>query len=403
MDRADGPASGTVTVGTAAAAVGLAVAVGVAVALGAVAFDGGSGSSAADGPANGTSSGPAGGAEAGPAVLAVSGNTTVTVTYTVEGGERATFVAEGVDPGLTDPNAGWAFVDRSKLPPALASATGGHGDGIVPVGDRVLVGNATSATRAVGTATVTVVAPVGRGVDPARKAGFVAAFLSPYALDPEPRDVTVVAAPDALAHDGLMYPDGTGYVTIEAFWDGDVGSVWLHEVVHTRQSFALGDRMGWFREASAEYLAYRAMEEQYGPVTDADVRARLDAVPDYREARLSAPSTWDGDPVDYTKGARVLYAVDAAVRAGSDGEYTLFDVFYDMNRHDGTVSLGDFHRIVERRAGVEAAWIERAVTEPGPIAAVTDAVNGAGTAFGDAESAVSEPGSANRTPGRMSP
>jgi len=302
-----------------------------------------------------------------PTVLTVSGNTTVTVTYNRDGREIEEFVVADVDPELTDSADGWAFVDRSTLPAALERRIDGRTDSIVPVGDRVLIGNVSSSTRQVDTTTVTVVAPAGGDVDPARKAHFVSEFLSPYALDPEPRKVTVVAAPDALPHRGLTYPDGTCYVTVDAFWDGDVGSVWLHEVVHTRQSFEPSREMAWFREASAEYLSYRAMQEQYGEVTRSDVRARLDAYSDYPDARLSTPATWDGDPVDYTRGVRLLHAIDATVRSGSGGEHTLFDVFHAMNEHDGTVSLRDFRRIVERYSGTDDAWIEHAVTETGPI------------------------------------
>lgn len=349
-------ASGRPPASTKAVLAGLAIAVGVAVAV-AYGFGPGAlpvGSAEDDG-------------EQGPTIISVSGNTTVTVTYRSERAAVEEFVVAGVDPELTDSADGWAFLDRSALPAALERRVDGRTDSVVPVGDRVLLGNVRSATKQVGTATVTVVAPAGGAVDPARKAHFVSEFLSPYALDPEPRDVTVVAAPDALPHRGLTYPDGTSYVTVDAFWDGDVGSVWLHEVVHARQSFELAREMTWFREASAEYLSYRAMQEQYDEVTERDVRARLDAHPEYPDARLSAPATWDGDPVDYTSGVRLLHAIDAAVRSESGGDHTLFDVFHAMNEHDGTVSLEDFRRIVEHHSGSEEAWIEHAVTERGPV------------------------------------
>ncbi|MEF8787144.1 MAG: hypothetical protein V5A45_14525 [Haloarculaceae archaeon] len=307
-----------------------------------------------------------------PSVVDVSGNTTVTITYTT-GRETEEFVVDGVAPELTDSANSWAFVDKSALPPALERRGDNRTESIVPVGERVLVGNVTSSTRQVGTATVTVVVPAGRGVDPARKSYFISEFLSPYALNPERQAVTVVAAPDALPYKGLTYGDGTSYVTIEAFWDGNVGSVWLHETVHTRQSFTLDSEMKWFREASAEYLTYRALQEQYEEVEDSDVRARLDAVPDYHEARLSAPSTWASNPVDYTRGVRLLYAIDAAVRIGSGGDHTLFDVFYAMNQRDGPVSLHDFRRIVENHSGNNEAWVEHAITEPGPVNQYHDA------------------------------
>lgn len=67
--------------------------------------------------------------------------------------------------------------------------------------------------------------------------------------------------PDGLPGDGRM--DGTtGSVTQHAFCDGEVGSGWLHEDVHARQSFQTADGMGWLREASATSLRYRVLEEQ---------------------------------------------------------------------------------------------------------------------------------------------
>jgi hypothetical protein len=302
-----------------------------------------------------------------PTIVDVSGNTTVTITYTTAGGETEEFVVDGVAPELTDSANGWAFVDTTALPTALERDVDNQTESIVPVGDRTLLGNVTSSTRQVGTATVTVVAPAGRGVDPMRKSYFISEFLSPYALNPDKQEVTVVAAPGAFPYKGLTYGDGTSYVTSEAFWDGSVGSVWLHETVHTRQSFTLDREMRWFGEASAEYLTYRALQEQYEQVEDSDIRARLDAVPDYHETRLSSPSTWGKNPVDYTRGVRLLYAIDAAVRTGSDGEHTVFDVFYAMNQRDGSVSVQEFRRIVEDHSGENEAWLESAITEPGPV------------------------------------
>jgi hypothetical protein len=320
-----------------------------------------------DGPDTGSSGNGTEPENAQPNILDVSGNTTVTVTYTTAGSESKKFTIDDVAPELTDSVNGWAFVDKTAVPTALHRGVDTRTDSIVPVGDWVLIGNTTSSTKQVGTATVTVVAPAGRGVDPTRKSYFISEFLSPYRLNPDRQTVTVVAAPDAFPHKGLTYPDGTSYVTIEGFWDGDVGSVWLHETIHTRQSFTLDPEMKWFREASAEYLTYRALQEQYEEVEDSDIRARLDAVPDYHDTRLSDPSTWEQNPVDYTRGVRLLYAVDAAVRTGSSGNHTLFDVFYSMNQRDGRISLREFRRIVEDHSGSSERWIENAITEPGPV------------------------------------
>lgn len=227
-----------------------------------------------------------------PTIVDISGNTTVTITYTTADSETKQFIVDDVAPKLTDSVNGWAFVDRTAVTSALERGVDNRTDSIVPVGDRLLLGNTSSSTRQVETATMTVVAPAGRGVDPTRKSYFISEFLSPYELNPDKQAVTVVAALAAFPYKELTYADGTSYVTLEGFWDGDVGSVWLHETVHTRQSFALDPEMRWFREASAEYLTYRALQEQYEAVEESDIRARLDAVPDYHDTRLSNSSTW---------------------------------------------------------------------------------------------------------------
>lgn len=314
--------------------------------------------------------GPLGGADPGPAyptVVDVTGNETVTVEYATGPDETEQFVVEDVDPRLSDDENGWAFVARSELPPALEDVAGDPDAGVVTVGELSLVGELSAATRDAGDSTVTVVVPAGRDVDPERKAYFLAEYVSPYSFGPSGTDVTLVAAPDALPHRGLMYSDDTGYVTVEWFWDGSVGSVWIHEYVHARQEFTTECEMSWFREASAEYLAFRIMQEQHPEVTDEDVRSRLDSLPEHREASLANCSSWNDESVDYTRGVRLLYAVDAEIRAGSDGEHTLFDVFRAMNERDEPVTVEEFRRLVEQHSGTDEAWIETAITETGEM------------------------------------
>lgn len=303
----------------------------------------------------------------GAAVVGVSGTGAVTVSYETPAGETRRFGIADVDPDLFDPDGGWAVIDSGALPPPLEAVDGRPAAGVVSVGDRALVGNLTATTRQSGNVTVTVVAPASEPIEPARKSYFLAEYLAPYSLGGNRSAVTLVAAPRALPHRGAMYADGTGYVTRRGFWDGNVGSVWIHEYLHARQSFSLDTGMEWFGEASAEYLSYRIMQEQYRNVTDDDVLARLDADRTYPDSPLSAPSEWASNDVPYTRGVRLLYAVDARVRARSDGEATLVDVFRAMNARTDSVSVAAFQRIVERHTGREEPWIRSAVTATGPM------------------------------------
>ena len=291
----------------------------------------------------------------------------VTIEYRTESGSSDRLAVDDIDPRLVDGGAGWVVVGRDLLPPALEAAFDDPESGVVTVGDRAFVGNLSVSSRDAGNATVTVVVPAGMDVDPQLKSYFLAEFVSPYDLGSHGTDATIVLAPDALPHRGATYADGTAYVTVPQFWDGHVGSVWLHEYVHTRQGYDAETEMSWFTEASAEYLSYRIMAEQYDEVTDDDVVSRLESLPEHPDATLSEPSTWDGESVDYTRGPRLLYAVDATIREGSGGEHTVFDVFRAMNELDDPITVEEFRRIVEEHSGEDEAWIEDAITEPGPM------------------------------------
>jgi hypothetical protein len=344
-------------------AAGVVVALGLALGIAAV------------GPALVTDSGASQGATV---VENVTGGSTVTVTYTTRANGTEQFTVAGVDPAMAAPAENWAYLPRSALPPALEAVGTDHSAGVVPVGEWALVGDLAASSIPVDGGGVTVVAPAGMDVDPERKAGFLAAFLSPYTLDPGATDwVTIAVAPDSLPSAGRMYDD-TGYVTQHAFWDGQVGSVWIHEFIHARQEFALAPDLRWFTEASATYLTYRAMEEQYDGVTETDVRNRITATADHTHASLANHSAGVRSRVDYERGTRLLYAVDAEIRAGSAGNRTLFDVFRAMNQQEGPISTDEFVRIVERHAGRDVEWIRRAIREGGGL---DDRIRRAGAVF----------------------
>lgn len=295
----------------------------------------------------------------------VAGNATVTVTYTTGSNGTRQFVAPVADPRLSNADSDWAIVKGSTLPSALAAVDGNYSAGVVRFGPWALVGRTRTATVPIDGTVLTVVVPAGREVDPRRKAGFLYEFLSPYSLAPgeSDRPVTLVSVPRALPSKGLLYHDDRGYVTQRAFWDGDVESVWIHEFVHARQNARLEPGMQWFTEASAEYLSYRVMEEQYEEVSEADVRDRFESIPTYVGTELADPSTWRDTDADYLQGAYLLYAIDNEIRAGSDGEHTLVDVFRAMNARDGRISIPEFVRIVERYSGADEDWITASITD----------------------------------------
>ncbi|MDZ7850172.1 MAG: hypothetical protein U5K70_04955 [Halodesulfurarchaeum sp.] len=300
--------------------------------------------------------------------------TTVTVTYRTGGSNTSIsasgthrFTVAGVDPGLVNAPGDWAYLPKSSLPPPLAAVDGNHSAGVVTVGPWALIGNLSGTTKAGRTAPITVVAPAGMDVDPSRKVHFLSTFVSPYELQQvrgEP--ATILVAPAALPYDGVTY--GTrAYITQHAFWDGHSASVWIHEYLHTQQTFETGPEMEWFREASATYLAARMLEEQYYEVEPEDVRAWILARDRSSGVSLADGSAWGHSNANYYRGARLLYAVDAAIRDGSGGEHTLVDVFREMNAHKGPVTIDEFVHLVEFYSGAAQPWLRPAITESGAL------------------------------------
>jgi hypothetical protein len=149
----------------------------------------------------------------------------------------------------------------------------------------------------------------------------------------------------------------------------DPNNVWVHEYVHTRQSFQLEPDMRWFREASAEYYGARLTYEQ-GRITREQMLAHFGAP---RAAqRLTTPAEWSNRRVPYTKGARVLAVLDRNIRQTTSGQRSLEDVFRRMNHHDGAVSYADFRDIVASVAGHRMdAWLDRYVAGDTPIGSVS--------------------------------
>jgi len=301
------------------------------------------------------------GGGSGPSVESVSGETTVTISYIDAAGQSDTATVRSVDPARSSAEYDWAIVDRSSLPAPLRAVDDGPAHDVVGFGNWALVGATETATVPIDGTTLTVVVPDGRDVDPDRKAGFVEAFAGPYRLSGDTDTVVLVSVPDTLPNKGLMYAEDRGYVTTESFWDGDAHSVWVHEYIHARQDFQTASGMAWFREASARYLSYRFMQEQYDGVTKSDVRTALAAHSNGGAVTLANRTSWEGTTAHYHDGARLLAAIDAEIRAASAGEHTLVDVFRTMNAEDEPITVERFVELVERQTDDDQSWIEETI------------------------------------------
>ncbi|WP_336359115.1 hypothetical protein [Haladaptatus sp. ZSTT2] len=142
-------------------------------------------------------------------------------------------------------------------------------------------------------------------------------------------------------------------------------NVWLHEYVHTRQTFTLAPEMQWLREASAEYYGARLAEKQ-GLVSEHEAQQFV-TKSGYEDAVLAEPASWDDRAVPYTKGMRTLAALDERIQTATDGERSLADVFTRLNEYDGTVTYEVFEQTVESVAGESMdEWLWNHVYEREP-------------------------------------
>ncbi|PSP54861.1 hypothetical protein BRC82_07580 [Halobacteriales archaeon QS_1_67_19] len=179
--------------------------------------------------------------------------------------------------------------------------------------------------------------------------------------------VTVFAAPEPIRSGG--YHSGPASVWVHESHLGE-SSVLVHEYVHTRQTYDPTAEMAWIDEGSADYyrelVAYNQGLRSYERFR-ASVTTDEDA-----SAVLTDPETWPSERAEYRKGRRVLAALDAKIRAETDGDRTLAAVFRRANDRDGKLTYEAFRRIVERVAGASLdGWLDRYVRSPA-VPAVPD-------------------------------
>ena len=160
---------------------------------------------------------------------------------------------------------------------------------------------------------------------------------------------------------------GLAYRGQQSFWVNTVTaferpSVVYHEYVHTRQQYDPTPRLSWIIEAQAEYYEHLLALER-GDIDYGEFRSRLDTSGDAGEV-LNDPESDGG--AGYTKGARILAALDVKIRRATDGQRTFEHVWARLNARaqtgNGSVTYGQFETIVERVAGQSMDdWLDRYV------------------------------------------
>lgn len=257
-------------------------------------------------------------------------------------------------------------------PPESGEWDLGSGNGTVHHGTYLYLGDRVERTVTADGARIRVVVPADGDGTPgaAARARLLRLTARELDVDDDPGAAVGFVVPDAgdpVAADGLDL-DLAGKAKGQAFWvrewAGD--ATWIHEYVHTNQEYWANDSMRWLTEATAEYYGnlyatrfnastWTAYERRFRPevTTDADARGVL-----------SRPG---GRALGYTKGERVVAALDLKIRAATDGNHTLEDVLRRIDRHNTSyarsLTVAGFQRHVEAVAGRSFdRWIDRYVT-----------------------------------------
>jgi len=166
--------------------------------------------------------------------------------------------------------------------------------------------------------------------------------------------VTVFVAPTTPAVDwgvrGLQYGDSDAWVRdVEPL--GGPDDTWVHEYVHTRQSFRTDTSGQWLAEATATYYAaLLTLERNETDFTNFREFLGRGARAPQSEAVLVEPRSWD-NAANYWKGALVTAAIDRQIRLATSGTRSFGTVFSRLNAYPNAVDWRATLELVERVGG----------------------------------------------------
>ena len=228
---------------------------------------------------------------------------------------------------LPDPYVNWRYRgDAPAFETTHTVATEGHATNAFGV-----AGNVSRRTRTAGDANLTLVVP-----DDARLQSSFEELVELYRVGGRElqagfsyENATVFVLParvferrspvgTAVAHSVWVQDEYSAIETVE--------NTPAHEYVHTRMGTFRASTGRWLTEASAEYYgAVLSMNTETGNWTSFRASLEVDRE-SVRESSLARPRSWTDAYVPYSKGSRVLAALDAEIRDRTDGEKSFQDV-----------------------------------------------------------------------------
>jgi len=148
---------------------------------------------------------------------------------------------------------------------------------------------------------------------------------------------------------------------------GTADNVWLHEYVHSRQSFETTAETRWLTEGSAAYYAALLSLEQ-DRIDFATFRDRLaeGANGEFEDVVLIDSATW-GAGGNYFTGPLVAGHVDRRIRVATESEQTFQNALRVINGLNEPVTQEGFLAAVERTGGAATAANASTYTETATV------------------------------------
>ncbi|WP_191967169.1 MULTISPECIES: zinc ribbon domain-containing protein [Haloferax] len=174
-------------------------------------------------------------------------------------------------------------------------------------------------------------------------------------------EVVVVAAPSSVDWGwGGLQSGANGFWAVDTSRVDNANNTWVHEYVHTRQEWQRHESTDWLVEGTTNYYAALLTLRQ-GHISFSRFHQYLMTDHD-RGSVLVDKSQWTSPNAFYSKGRRVLAALDAEIRVETDGNYSFEDVFEAINATEGSFTHGDLRQTIRQAVGLNLDdWLAKYV------------------------------------------
>ena len=260
--------------------------------------------------------------------------------------------------------AQWRYTEREGDDPVTFDRSVRVGGPGATGGELIYLGEVSESERRANGQTFRLVVPAAAELDEPRSEILDSMVAASRSLQVGARDeeVVAIAAPTNRVAWGVrgLETGGSDFYVRDFERLDTPSNVWLHEYVHTRQSFSTTDETRWTQEATAVYYAaLLTLEQEHVDFSEFRRFLANGGRSTYSDVVLADPATWTNN-ANYVKGPLVAGRIDEAMRAETGGTGTFEATMRAMNARRGRVTQAAFLDAVEAYAGPDSR--ETAVT-----------------------------------------